>query len=209
SPEAAHSAPTLLPPPRRTGRARPRARPHRLGQTTRRRVPPRPRAARPRAARPARTARLLPARTARLLPGRTARLPPGRTARLPPGRTARLPPARPRRAPRRASRARAVPPRSRPSSPETPAMLATIGGGHLLWITSRAAGTAALLTSSVSVGVGLLMGRNLLKGRKLDLRITHEALSLATIIAIVIHAVALLGDSFFRPSIADITVPFA
>ena len=88
-------------------------------------------------------------------------------------------------------------------------MLATIGGGHLLWITSRAAGTAALLTSSVSVGVGLLMGRNLLKGRKLDLRITHEALSLATIIAIVIHAVALLGDSFFHPSIADITVPFA
>jgi methionine sulfoxide reductase heme-binding subunit len=88
-------------------------------------------------------------------------------------------------------------------------MLATALGGHFFWITSRAAGTAALLTSSVSVGLGLLMGGRLLKARMADLRVAHEALSLATIAAIVVHATTLLGDGFFHPSLADITIPFA
>ena len=87
-------------------------------------------------------------------------------------------------------------------------MLAAAVNDHLFWITSRAAGTLALLFSSVAVGVGLTMGGKLLKGRGPDLRVTHEALSLATIVAIVVHAVALLGDSFLHPSVADITIPF-
>ena len=62
---------------------------------------------------------------------------------------------------------------------------------HLFWITSRAAGFVALL-----------------KGRTLDLRATHEVLSLTTIVAIVIHAGALLGDRFLHPSLADIAIPF-
>jgi methionine sulfoxide reductase heme-binding subunit len=78
---------------------------------------------------------------------------------------------------------------------------------HLFWITSRAAGTAALLLSSLAVCVGLLFGGKLVKGRP-DLRHLHEALSLATIVALIVHAVSLLGDSFLRPSIADITIPF-
>jgi methionine sulfoxide reductase heme-binding subunit len=78
---------------------------------------------------------------------------------------------------------------------------------HLFWITSRAAGTAALLLSSVAVCVGLLFGGKLVKGRP-DLRHLHEALSLATIVALVVHAAALLGDSFMSPSIADISIPF-
>src|SRR3954469_1590780 len=78
---------------------------------------------------------------------------------------------------------------------------------HLFWITSRAAGTAALLLSSVAVCVGLLFGGKLVKGRP-DLRHLHEALSLATIVALVVHAVSLLGDSFLSPSLADITIPF-
>ena len=87
-------------------------------------------------------------------------------------------------------------------------MLATTVNDHLLWITSRAAGTLALLFSSVAVGVGLSMGGKLIKGRGPDLRVAHEALSMATIVAIVVHAVALLGDSFMHPSVADITIPF-
>ena len=79
---------------------------------------------------------------------------------------------------------------------------------HLFWIVSRAAGTAALLLSSAAVGVGLTMGGRLVKGRGVDLRAAHEALSLATLIAIVVHAVALLGDSFLNASFLDITVPF-
>ena len=78
---------------------------------------------------------------------------------------------------------------------------------HFFWITSRAAGTAALLLSSLAVCVGLLFGGKLVKGRP-DLRHLHEALSLATIVALVVHAVALLGDGVLRSSIADITIPF-
>lgn len=88
-------------------------------------------------------------------------------------------------------------------------MLASALGQHFFWITSRAAGTAALLVSSVSVGVGLMMGGRLLKGRSVELRITHEALSLATLVALLVHAVSLLGDHYLSPSLADITIPFA
>jgi len=80
---------------------------------------------------------------------------------------------------------------------------------HLFWIASRAAGVAALLLSSAAVGVGLTMGGRMVKGRGIDLRATHEALSLATLIAIVVHAVALLGDSFLKLSVLDLVIPFA
>src|SRR3954453_15995654 len=78
---------------------------------------------------------------------------------------------------------------------------------HVFWITSRAAGTVGLLLSSLAVCVGLLFGGKLVKGRP-DPRHLHEALSLATIVALVVHAVALLGDSFLSPSVADISIPF-
>jgi sulfoxide reductase heme-binding subunit YedZ len=86
-------------------------------------------------------------------------------------------------------------------------MLASALSQHPFWITSRAAGIAALLLSSVAVCVGLLFGGKLVKGRP-DLRHLHEALSLATIVALLVHAVSLLGDSFLHPSVADITIPF-
>ncbi len=79
---------------------------------------------------------------------------------------------------------------------------------HLFWITSRAAGVAALVLASLGVSLGLLMSTRLLKGRMPDLRVAHEVLSLATLVAIVVHAVALLGDRFLHPSLVDITVPF-
>lgn len=86
--------------------------------------------------------------------------------------------------------------------------LATAAAPHLLWITSRAAGIAALILSSVSVCVGLLMGARLNKGRGPDLRVAHEALSLATIAALLVHGLSLLGDSFLHPSLADVSIPF-
>jgi sulfoxide reductase heme-binding subunit YedZ len=79
---------------------------------------------------------------------------------------------------------------------------------HLFWITSRAAGFAALILASLAVSLGLLMSTKLLRGRRADLLVTHEILSLSTIVAIVVHAVALLGDTFLHPSLADITIPF-
>jgi sulfoxide reductase heme-binding subunit YedZ len=86
--------------------------------------------------------------------------------------------------------------------------LATAVGPHLFWITSRAAGVAALLLSSVSVCVGLLIGGRLTKGRRPDLRVAHEALSLATLLALVVHGLTLIGDAYLHPSLADVAVPF-
>jgi len=80
---------------------------------------------------------------------------------------------------------------------------------HLFWITSRAAGTAGLLLSSAGVCMGLLMGGRLMRRRGVDLRATHEAVSLATLVALTVHAVSLLGDHYLHPTLADISIPFA
>jgi methionine sulfoxide reductase heme-binding subunit len=52
------------------------------------------------------------------------------------------------------------------------------------------------------------MGRRLVKGHRLDLRVAHEALSLATLLALVVHGLTLLGDGYLHPSLGDIAVPF-
>jgi sulfoxide reductase heme-binding subunit YedZ len=80
--------------------------------------------------------------------------------------------------------------------------------GQFFWIVTRAAGSVALVASSVSLCVGLTMSGRLIKGRRVDLRIAHEALSLTALIALAIHVLSLLADSFFHPSLLDVTVPF-
>jgi sulfoxide reductase heme-binding subunit YedZ len=89
------------------------------------------------------------------------------------------------------------------------ALLATDPAPHLFWITSRAAGTAALILSSLGVCVGLLIGGRFVRGRGGDLRPLHEALALATIGALAVHGLSLLGDSYLHPSLVDVAVPFA
>jgi sulfoxide reductase heme-binding subunit YedZ len=79
---------------------------------------------------------------------------------------------------------------------------------HLFWISSRAAGFAALVLASLAVSAGLLMSTKLLKGRTSELRAAHDTLALATIVAIVVHGLTLLGDQFLHPTIFDIAVPF-
>jgi sulfoxide reductase heme-binding subunit YedZ len=86
---------------------------------------------------------------------------------------------------------------------------ATATGPHLFWLTSRAAGIVALILSSVSVCVGLLMSGRLRKQRGTDLRVLHEALSLGTLAALVVHGLSLLGDGYLKLSVADIALPFA
>jgi methionine sulfoxide reductase heme-binding subunit len=81
-------------------------------------------------------------------------------------------------------------------------------GQHGFWITSRAAGVVALVLSSLSVSLGLVSTLRMFKQRGTDLRALHESLSLATLVALAVHAVALLGDSFLSPSLADVTIPF-
>jgi sulfoxide reductase heme-binding subunit YedZ len=86
-----------------------------------------------------------------------------------------------------------------------PALAAT----HAFWITSRAAGVLALLLASISVSVGLTMGGRMLPRAQRILRPLHEALSVAALSALALHALSLLGDSYLHPSLADVTIPFA
>jgi sulfoxide reductase heme-binding subunit YedZ len=83
-------------------------------------------------------------------------------------------------------------------------------GPHIFWITSRAAGTVALVLSSLGVGAGLLIGSRggALKGLGGDVKALHEALSLATLVAIAVHGAALLGDHYLHPSVLDLSIPF-
>jgi sulfoxide reductase heme-binding subunit YedZ len=87
-------------------------------------------------------------------------------------------------------------------------LIATDVSPHLYWIASRAAGIAALVLSSMTVCVGLLMGGRFVKSRQLDLRVTHEALSLATLAALAVHGLTLIGDAYLHPSLGDVSIPF-
>jgi methionine sulfoxide reductase heme-binding subunit len=81
-------------------------------------------------------------------------------------------------------------------------------GPHLFWITSRAAGGAALLLASASVAVGLMMSSKRKGTNKRDLRAIHEALSLTTLAMVALHGLSLLGDVFLNPGLVGIAIPF-
>ncbi len=83
-----------------------------------------------------------------------------------------------------------------------------IAGEHLFWITSRAAGGAALILASAAVAAGLMMGSKRQTSNKRDLRAIHEALSLTTLAMVVLHGVSLLGDSYLNPGPVGIAIPF-
>ena len=79
---------------------------------------------------------------------------------------------------------------------------------YLFWITTRAAGTAALVLASASVGLGLAMATGALKRWGADRRVLHEVLSLSVMAAIGVHVLSLLADSYIHASVLDVTVPF-
>jgi sulfoxide reductase heme-binding subunit YedZ len=85
-----------------------------------------------------------------------------------------------------------------------------IAGEHLFWITSRAAGGAALILASTAVAVGLMISakRPDAKANKRDLRAIHEALSLTTLAMVALHGLSLLGDSYLHPGLDGIAIPF-
>ncbi|HTR75539.1 MAG TPA: ferric reductase-like transmembrane domain-containing protein [Solirubrobacterales bacterium] len=84
-----------------------------------------------------------------------------------------------------------------------------IAGEHLFWITSRAAGGAALILASLAVAVGLMSGAGRPSANKRDLRAIHESLSLTTLAMVALHGLSLLGDSYLDPGPAGIAIPFA
>jgi methionine sulfoxide reductase heme-binding subunit len=87
---------------------------------------------------------------------------------------------------------------------------ATEPGQHLFWLSSRAFGVVAMVLVSLSVGVGLALAGRVSKrpGMARRLKQLHESLALAGLLAIALHGLLLLGDSYLRPGLAGISIPF-
>ena len=82
---------------------------------------------------------------------------------------------------------------------------------QLFWLASRAFGIVAMGFLGASVTIGLTMSSRLVRrpGLQPKLRRVHEASTLVTLGLIVTHGGLLLFDSYLRPGLAGITVPFA
>ena len=79
---------------------------------------------------------------------------------------------------------------------------------QLFWFASRAVGIVALIGLAASVALGLAMSGRLTR-RPAQLRHFHESLTLVTLGLIAVHGGLLLFDSWLRPGLAGITLPFA
>jgi methionine sulfoxide reductase heme-binding subunit len=81
---------------------------------------------------------------------------------------------------------------------------------QVFWFASRAFGLVAMVMLAVSVAVGLAMSGRLVSrpGLPAKLKRFHESATLVTLALIVAHAGLLLFDSYLRPGLAGITVPF-
>ena len=81
---------------------------------------------------------------------------------------------------------------------------------QVFWLASRAFGIVAIIMLAISVGLGLAMSGRIIHrpGLPAKLKRYHEASTLVTLGLITAHAGVLLADSYLRPGIAGITLPF-
>ena len=89
---------------------------------------------------------------------------------------------------------------------------AALDPGHYgWWLASRAAAIVALILMVLSVLLGLTMATKVLRRPRLTKLLAglHEHASLAALVAIAVHGLALLGDRWLHPSLAQIALPFA
>jgi sulfoxide reductase heme-binding subunit YedZ len=77
------------------------------------------------------------------------------------------------------------------------------------WLASRSAGVVAYLLLSGSVLLGLVMAARLapVKARA-DLRLLHERIALLALGAVGAHGLLLLPDSWLRPGLHELVIPF-
>jgi methionine sulfoxide reductase heme-binding subunit len=83
-------------------------------------------------------------------------------------------------------------------------------GQHVFWLASRAFGVVAVIFVALSVGMGLAMSMRAAKGpgAMARLKTLHEATALTALLAIGAHGLLLLGDSYLRPGLSGIAIPF-
>ena len=82
---------------------------------------------------------------------------------------------------------------------------------HVLWwLISRASGIVAVILISLSVLMGLAMAARLLRpAHKRAVVRLHEYVAVLSLVAIAVHGLTLLGDTWLKPGLTGITVPFA
>ena len=82
---------------------------------------------------------------------------------------------------------------------------------HSFWLASRAVGVIAMILVSISVAMGLLFSGRMIRnpGTPRRIRDWHEAVALCALLATGAHGFLLLGDSYLRPGIAGVLLPFA
>jgi methionine sulfoxide reductase heme-binding subunit len=78
------------------------------------------------------------------------------------------------------------------------------------WLASRASGIVALILIALSVAIGLAMAAKAIKKPGLPrlLLAIHEHAALAALVAIAVHGITLLGDSWLNPGVLGVAVPF-
>ena len=82
---------------------------------------------------------------------------------------------------------------------------------QVFWLASRAFGISAMVGLAGSVGLGLAMAGRMVRrpGLPARLRRGHESLTLVTLGLIAVHGGLLLFDSYLRPGLTGIMLPFA
>jgi sulfoxide reductase heme-binding subunit YedZ len=81
----------------------------------------------------------------------------------------------------------------------------------LWWLISRASGVIAIVLLSVAVLLGLAMAAKAVRNpqrRRAAMKL-HEDVALVALVAIAVHGVALLGDTWLKPGLNGIAVPFS
>jgi sulfoxide reductase heme-binding subunit YedZ len=81
--------------------------------------------------------------------------------------------------------------------------------GHAWWLASRSAGVVAWLLLSLVVAMGLVQASGMAPARlKAALRHGHERIALLALGTTAAHGALLLGDSWLRPGLSGVLVPF-
>jgi methionine sulfoxide reductase heme-binding subunit len=82
---------------------------------------------------------------------------------------------------------------------------------YIWWLVSKASGIVAVLLISMSVLMGLAMATRVLGKPRLKRAVArlHEHVALASLAAIGLHGVSLLGDHWLKPGLKGVAVPFA
>jgi methionine sulfoxide reductase heme-binding subunit len=80
---------------------------------------------------------------------------------------------------------------------------------YTFWLASRAAGIVGFIALGIVSILGLVSALRLVSPQQAArLRPYHERLAITGLVAIAAHGLLLLGDSFIRPSITQLAIPF-